>query len=240
MKWRKVIVTSILASSLALTACNNNDNELGQRDGNDNMNTRPVRYDHQNDDPGIDRFSTPRDSSTHSENRDHGARDGRTPAEINYPPMNTQRQPDTRMDTGNRDVDRKRDGNQENTNTEDNNRNQDENNYDVAEKAADRIKQDVSEVNKVYVLTTDNNAYVAATWDKDNEDLSEETKKKITQAVKSVENDIENVYITTNPDFFDLMDRYVNDLDDQPVRGFFDQIGNMIERVFPSHETTNR
>ncbi|GAA0300388.1 YhcN/YlaJ family sporulation lipoprotein [Gracilibacillus halotolerans] len=246
MKWSKVVLTSILAGTLALTACNTNDNDLGQRDGNDNMNTRPVRYDHQNNDPGIDRFSTPRGSGIQSD--DHGARDGRTPAETNYPPMNTQRQPDTRMDTGNRDVDQNRNGNQGNTgennnqrNTgENNNQNQNENNYDVAEKAADRIKQEVSEVNNVYVLTTDNNAYVAATWDKDDEDLSDDTKKKITQAVKSVENDIDNVYITTNPDFFDLTDNYVNDLDERPVRGFFDQIGNMIERVFPNQETTNQ
>ena len=236
MKWKRVVVTSVLAGAIALTGCNNNDNELGQRDGNDNMNTRPVRYDHQNNEPGIDRFSSQRDSSIRTDEADHGARDGRTPAENNYPPMNTQRQPDTRMDTGNRDVDRNRNNQR---NVEGNQNGNQTNNYDVAEEAADRIKQEVSEVNNVFVLTTDNNAYVAATWDKENEDLTDDTKEKITKAVQSVENDIDNVYITTNPDFFDLTDRYVNDIDDRPVRGFFEQIGNMIERVFPNQETTN-
>lgn len=232
MKWNKLLLTSILAAVLTLTACNN-DNETGQRDGNDNMNTRPVRYDYRNDEPGIDRFSqpTPRDSSIRSDEINQKAREGRTPAEINYPPMNTQRHPDTRMDTGNRDVDR--------NNVQKNNDKNNDINYKVADEAANRIKRDITEVNNVYVLTTDNNAYVAATWDKESE-LTDEIKQKITQTVKSVESDIDNVYITTNPDFFDLTDRYMNDIDDKPVQGFFDQVSNMINRIFPSQELTEQ
>lgn len=68
----------------------------------------------------------------------------------------------------------------------------------------------------------------------DGKELTDEVKKQISDIVQSVDNDIDNVYVTTNPDFADLTKDYVNDMNNgKPVRGFFDQIGNMIERVFP-------
>ncbi|UOQ86677.1 YhcN/YlaJ family sporulation lipoprotein [Gracilibacillus salinarum] len=118
------------------------------------------------------------------------------------------------------------------------------NNYDVADKAADQIASKIEGIDRAYVITTDNNAYVAATWDKENKgELTDEVKDKITKTVKSVNKDIDNVYVSTNPDFFELAGQYSNDLESgQPVEGFFDQMGNMIERIFPANEeyTDNR
>ncbi len=159
-------------------------------------------------------------------------------------------------DGGDRDNSFLFDGKTENTrntsnrNTNENTRNtgnvnQDENNYEVADKAADAITEKIPEVGRAYVLTTDNNAYVAAGWDKDKnntnnnkeEELSEDVKDKIKDVVKSVNPDIDQVYISTNPDFFNLTDRYVNDVDEgNPVEGLFRRMGNMIERVFPDME----
>src|SRR5699024_5034277 len=69
------------------------------------------------------------------------------------------------------------------------------------------------------------------------DDLTDEVKKEITDIVKSVDNDIDNVYVSTNPDFFELTNNYVDDMNDgEPVRGFFDQFGNMIERLFPQNK----
>lgn len=71
----------------------------------------------------------------------------------------------------------------------------------------------------------------------DGSELTDEVKKKISDIVQSVDNNIDNVYVTTNPDFADLTNDYMNDFDNgKPVRGFFDQIGNMIERVFPQNK----
>ncbi|WP_337019070.1 YhcN/YlaJ family sporulation lipoprotein [Oceanobacillus massiliensis] len=120
--------------------------------------------------------------------------------------------------------------------------------YDVSEEAAELIANEVNEVDRAYVLSTDNNAYVAATL-KNNEgnnngnngnnqenELSDEVKGQIGDIVRSVNNDIENVYVSTNPDFVDLTNNYVNDVDNgEPIEGFFDQMGTMIERIFPQN-----
>lgn len=130
-------------------------------------------------------------------------------------------------------------------NDNDGNRN---NQYDVSEEAAERIKNDIEGIDRVQVLTTDNNAYVAAGFDnknhqnrKNNEDgeeeVNEEMKQKIGDIVRSVDNNIENVYVSSNPDFIDLTNNYVDDMNNgEPIEGFFDQMGNMIERVFPQNK----
>lgn len=173
------------------------------------------------------------------------------------------------------------------------NRSQDE--YDVSEEAADRIVEEIPEINQAYVLTTNRNAYVAATLDErgetrqtetlnerndnstsmnttnsndrnvvsrtenngnandrgqdnhmtnfrgdnigpDGEELSDEVKNKISDIVKDIDDQIDNVYVSTSPDFFDLADNYIGDMENgKPISGFFDQIGNMIERIFPQN-----
>lgn len=128
--------------------------------------------------------------------------------------------------------------------------NNENNQYDVAEEAAQRITDEVEGIDRAYVLTTDNNAYVAANLDTDGNnqqnannmnqqngnDLTDEVKEQIGEIVKSVNNDIDNVYVSTNPDFLNLTRNYVNDADNgQPVEGFFDQMGNMVERLFPEN-----
>ncbi|MBP2257370.1 YhcN/YlaJ family sporulation lipoprotein [Virgibacillus alimentarius] len=149
--------------------------------------------------------------------------------------------------------------------------------YNVSKQAADKITDKVDEIDRAYVLTTDNNAYVGAvlnnddndnnnnhndrnndgvtnndginntgdlnrknnnTRNNDNEnndnDVTDEVKQQITDVVKSVDNDIDNVYVTTNPDFIDLTNDYANEArNGNPIGGFFDQFGDMIERVFP-------
>ena len=165
--------------------------------------------------------------------------------------------------------------------------------YDVSKESADRIVDEIAEIDQAYVLTSRNNAYVAATLDNrretrrnntatdrrnnstsmntrntndrnvknrtvnqgdsnkrgqdnhitnrrgntDGEELTNEVKNQITDIVQSVDNNIDNVYVSTSPDFFDLANNYVDDMDNgRPVRGFFDQIGNTIERIFPQNK----
>jgi len=153
---------------------------------------------------------------------------------------------------GDRDNNRDNDRDNNGDNNQDNNRgNNGDNNtrYDVAEEAADKITDQVDEIDGAYVITTDNNAYVAANLDNDNGnrdnndrnndqggELTDEVKEEISDIVKSVDNDIDNVFVSTNPDFFDLTNNYADDLNNgEPVEGFFDQMGNMIERLFPQN-----
>lgn len=147
-----------------------------------------------------------------------------------------------RNNTMDRDADQLQD---RGANNNDGNRN---NQYDVSEEAAERIKNDIEGIDRVQVLTTDNNAYVAAGFDNKNhqnrknngdgeEEVNEEMKQKIGDIVRSVDNNIENVYVSSNPDFIDLTNNYVDDMNNgEPIEGFFDQMGNMIERVFPQNK----
>lgn len=171
-------------------------------------------------------------------------------------------------------------------NTRDGDRNNDER-YNVSKEAADKITAEVDEIDRAYVLTTKNNAYVGAVLNnhdndgtknnnrdnnnknKNNNDgvtnhdginntgdlnrknndgarnmgtnrdgdqeVTDEVKKQITDAVKSVDNDIDKVHVTTNPDFIDLTNDYANEArNGHPIGGFFDQIGDMVKRVFPT------
>lgn len=134
----------------------------------------------------------------------------------------------------------------------------DNNRYDVSEEAAERITREVDEIDRAYVLTLDDNAYVAAQLDTNDanvenkntgnntanntnnvdkgDELTDEVKSRIKEVVQSVDNDIDNVYVSTNPDFLNLTQNYAEDVEKgEPVEGFFDQFGNMIERLFPQN-----
>lgn len=121
-----------------------------------------------------------------------------------------------------------------NNNTNDNNNQNHTNQYDVADEAANLIVKKVKGIDNAYVITTDNNAYVAAEVGGERTELTDEVKQQISKVVKSVDNNIDNVYVSTNPDFMDLANNYANDLENgEPIEGFFEEMGNMIERVFP-------
>jgi spore cortex protein len=84
-------------------------------------------------------------------------------------------------------------------------------------KAADRIEDKIGSMNEVdqsNVTIKNNNAYVAAQLDKNNKDLSKDVAQRIADQAKSIDPNIENVYISVNPDVSvnpDLYDR-MNDL----------------------------
>ncbi|WP_164215966.1 YhcN/YlaJ family sporulation lipoprotein [Virgibacillus sp. YIM 98842] len=228
MKWKFFSVLTVLIIALAGCGTDNNNNEDGAMQ--DNNNVEPTRFNDTNRGMNDDRdFGMMRNSEREQE-RDDNAR-----------------------------------GNDNN------------NRYEIADEAADKITEQVDEIDRAYVLTTENNAYVAAGLDtersqrndrggqgntadgngQDNEvetenlrrntpdgtdndrfddQLSDDVKNEISEIVQSVDNDIENVYVSTNPDFFDLTNNYADDMDrGEPVEGFFDQIGNAIERLFPQN-----
>lgn len=158
--------------------------------------------------------------------------------------------------------DSERDQNRNNDGNRNNQMNNNNSKYDVSKEAADRITDEVKDIDRAYVLTTENNAYVAANLDTDGtkrdkentgnnngdnmnnnnngnmnnegDEVTDDVKQQISKIVKSVDNNIDNVYVSTNPDFLDLTGNYVDQMDNgKPVRGFFDQFGNMVERLFP-------
>ncbi|MBP1970155.1 YhcN/YlaJ family sporulation lipoprotein [Virgibacillus natechei] len=246
MKWKLFSALAVLI--IALGACGNVDDGTQDQEGaTGTNNVEQTRY---NDNTGTNTERNTGEGMTG--NRDH---------------------------TMERNADRNqnRNPNQINNNQGNTNQGQGNDRFDVAEEAADQITNEVDEIDQAYVLTTDNNAYVAAGLDTDNRErndqeggqngttnqggttgnqmndgntnnqdnndrfddaISDDVREEIEDIVTSVDNDINNVYVSTNPEFFDLTNNYVDDVNQgEPIQGFFDQFNNMVERIFPN--TTN-
>ena len=102
----------------------------------------------------------------------------------------------------------------------------------VADKAADKVS-DMSEVDTANVIVTENNAYVAAKLN-GSTTLTSTIEDKISRKVKSVDHDIDNVYVSVNPDFFKQMNDYAGDIrNGRPISGFFNEFSDMVQRIFP-------
>lgn len=111
-----------------------------------------------------------------------------------------------------------------------------ENRLDVAEDAADRVTE-LDEVDSATVIVTDNNAYAAVVLGdnhNEDEDLSADVEDKIANKVKEADKDIENVYVSLNPDFVERMTSYRTKINDgEPVEGLFEEFTESVRRVFP-------
>jgi YhcN/YlaJ family sporulation lipoprotein len=105
----------------------------------------------------------------------------------------------------------------------------------LAERATDKVTN-LAEVDAATVIVNDNNAYVAAKLDRSSpNELTSDIKDKIARAIKSVDEDIDNVYISVNPDFYNRMNAYSRDIrNGRPVSGFMDEFSDIIRRVFPN------
>lgn len=125
------------------------------------------------------------------------------------------------------------------TNNGANGGNQGQNQYQVADRIAEQVNQNVDEIDQAYVLTMGDTAYVACEIDNNEQtanqdDLADDIEQKVTEAVQDADQDIENVFVSSNPDFVNLTSNYMRDVDrGRPVEGFFDQFGEMIDRIFP-------
>ena len=90
-----------------------------------------------------------------------------------------------------------------------NNVNNDTQKMKVADNIEDKIVS-MNEVDQSNVTIKNNNAYVAAQLENNNKDLSKDVAQRIADQAKSIDPDIENVYISVNPDVSvnpDLNDR---------------------------------
>jgi YhcN/YlaJ family sporulation lipoprotein len=104
----------------------------------------------------------------------------------------------------------------------------------IAEKAADNIVK-MKEVTQANVLVTQRNAYVAAVVNENSGRLTDGLEDRIAQQVRATDRNLENVYVSTNPEFVDRVNTYVADVDHgRPVEGFFEQLMEMTNRIFPN------
>ncbi|MFD1358787.1 YhcN/YlaJ family sporulation lipoprotein [Fictibacillus halophilus] len=107
---------------------------------------------------------------------------------------------------------------------------------DVADEAADKVT-DLKEVEDATVIVTDNNAYVAAKLEGgESMKLTKETEKMIGDTVRNTDPDINDVFVSTNPDFIDRMNGWADDINKgNPVSGFVKEFNETIRRMFPTN-----
>jgi len=109
-------------------------------------------------------------------------------------------------------------------------------NLDLADKAADKVAE-MKGIKRAVVLKTDQNAFVAVelTGNKSGK-VTKELEDKIGNKVRKVDGDIKNVYVSSNPDFYNRMTNYGRDIENgKPISGLFNEFSETIRRVFPNY-----
>lgn len=112
--------------------------------------------------------------------------------------------------------------------------NNNRNNTERARRIADKI-EDIQGINRAYVLISGDTAIVGVNMDNEAEgQITKDLKNKIERAVKRVDDDIDNVSITADPDLFTRIRNMFNDMDDgNPIEGFADQFQEILRRITP-------
>ncbi|MDQ6418448.1 YhcN/YlaJ family sporulation lipoprotein [Paenibacillus sp. LHD-117] len=109
-----------------------------------------------------------------------------------------------------------------------------EDRVEVADRAAENITK-LKGVRQANVLVTRRNAYVAAALDDDQKKLTRDIEDQIAKQVRAADSDIQNVYVSTNPQFVDRINGYVDDVQQgRPVAGFVEEFNEMVARIFPN------
>ncbi|BBI34999.1 YhcN/YlaJ family sporulation lipoprotein [Cohnella abietis] len=126
---------------------------------------------------------------------------------------------------------------------------------ETSDKIADKIAA-MPGIDSAFVMMTDHNAYVAVNeghrshaksgpHSMSHHDsatdvaLTDAVKDKIADQVKALSPSVENVYVSSNPDFTGRMRGYANDVKQgHPIQGFLAEFNALVERVFPAPSGT--
>lgn len=95
----------------------------------------------------------------------------------------------------------------------------------------------IDPVHSANVLLMGNNAYVGVTT-KSGQSLDDagDTKTKIAEQVKTKRPNVQNVYVSANPDFVGSVNRYAQDLNaGKPITGLGEEFNSMVRRLFPTN-----
>ncbi|KXJ32335.1 YhcN/YlaJ family sporulation lipoprotein [Bacillus spizizenii] len=170
-------------------------------------------------------------------NQGEGRRDNANPENVNYRnPANDNGTRNINDANNNRDnVDNNVTDNV-NDNGNNNNNGNDNRKLEVADDAADKIT-DMKEVKHANVIVAGNQAYVAVVLTNGNKEVGKDLKKKISDKVRDTDKNMDNVYVSANPDFVDRMQGYGERIQNgDPIAGFFDEFSETVQRIFPQAE----
>ena len=103
--------------------------------------------------------------------------------------------------------------------------------WDDAKKKIDAIK----DVKSSHVVAVGHDAFVAVVLENENhEEPPKELKKKISDEVMNEDSEINKVYVSSNPEFFDHMENYGERLHaGESFSGLYDEFKGMSKRTFP-------
>lgn len=109
-----------------------------------------------------------------------------------------------------------------------------DNNFELSRRIADRV-EDIQGVNKAYVLISGDTAIVGVDMDNNAEgQVTSDLKQRIERAVKRVDNDIDNVSVTADPDLLTRIRNMFEDMDNgNPIEGFADEFQEILRRITP-------
>jgi YhcN/YlaJ family sporulation lipoprotein len=222
---------ALLASLVAVAAsgCSNARHEgSGTNDGMKTSNYRPFNYGTGNTKDmrlGLDRYKgtdpdliKDNDSMRQGLNRDNGV--------TGYGPDGVNRWSDYKNKDGTAGYGTDMTGMHNNTRME------------AAQDCANQLTA-TQPIQSANVMLTDKNAYVAvATKDGQDLDKAGDMKTKIAEQVKAMRPNIQNVYVSANPDFVGRINNYVQDLNaGKPVSGLVQEFNTMVQRLFPANAT---
>lgn len=107
--------------------------------------------------------------------------------------------------------------------------------FRVAQHAADRVVG-LPGVRQANVLVTpDFRAYVAVVVDSTPSSSSERIERRVAERVKAADPRIRDVFVSSNPEFVDRVNRYVEEARaGRPVAGFVEQLNEIVVRLFPN------
>ena len=112
----------------------------------------------------------------------------------------------------------------------------DQNAYAAVVLDGDPVDNDETDTNTSDTENTDTNEDAGMNNDNDSPEqmLSPDLEDKIADKVREANDEIENVYVSLNPDFVERMTGYVDQINaGEPVEGFFGEFTEAIQRVFP-------
>ncbi len=169
-----------------------------------------------------------------SNNNDRFTNDDNRPLGVRYNPTDN-RDGTNNVNNDGTVNDNRMDGFGTNVNNDTANNNNNDRNIDLADDVADKVVG-LKEVDDASVLVTNRNAYVAVKLSgQGNKEMTKDVQKKIADKVRNTNHNFDNVYISENPDFYDRMRGYGNDIrNGRPVGGFFDEFTDTVQRVFPN------
>lgn len=106
---------------------------------------------------------------------------------------------------------------------------------DVADNAAQQVKK-IDEVKQANVIVTEENAYVAVMLRNGSKgEVTNQLEEQIADKVRATDPDIDNVYVSSNPDFFERMNDYGESIaNGDPIEGLFDEFNETVRRIFPN------